>query len=476
MLYINVVVIIITATLAIISRKHYSKYKDGVGVKSRVLAVGLSMGHSVWLLFNNVLPLEGITDRLMERLRKNNIVSPKGLELLTEKYIATRIAVVIGILFTFNLFEFGNTLYNKFLRDEENIIIREEYRGDVIEEEIYYQLSGQEQTIVLNVSPVRLSEEAFYSKADQVAVEMEEKYFSYGEIISQDMELPLVDEEGVFDLSWESNNPEIISSNGRIKTQLDETPKKARLNLTISYYDYSAKYDFVVQVGAKKKSELEKKSEYLEQALNSLEQETVDNQELLLPDKIDDVEITLGKNKEKNGRFVLIGILVAVITTSISIGRLKDIGRERDKKLMAEYPYFVDSLWIYIESGMNLKRAIMQYVETSNKENGILVEHLRYTLNQIDNGVAEYVAYEELGSRLELPVYVSLMRHISQNLRMGTKDLRILMETEVSMALEAKKETAKKIGEEASTKLIFPMIVLLVVVMVLIMTPAFMGF
>ena len=235
MLYINVVVIIITATLAIISRKHYSKYKDGVGVKSRVLAVGLSMGHSVWLLFNNVLPLEGITDRLMERLRKNNIVSPKGLELMTEKYIATRIAVVIGILFTFNLFEFGNTLYNKFLRDEENIIIREEYRGDVIEEEIYYQLSGQEQTIVLNVSPVRLSEEAFYSKADQVAVEMEEKYFSYGEIISQDMELPLVDEEGVFDLSWESNNPEIISSNGRIKTQLDETPKKARLNLTISY-------------------------------------------------------------------------------------------------------------------------------------------------------------------------------------------------------------------------------------------------
>ena len=87
MLYINVVVIIITTTLAIISRKHYSKYKDGVGVKSRVLAVGLSMGHSVWLLFNNVLPLEGITDRLMERLRKNNIVSPKGLELMTENIL-----------------------------------------------------------------------------------------------------------------------------------------------------------------------------------------------------------------------------------------------------------------------------------------------------------------------------------------------------------------------------------------------------
>lgn len=83
--------------------------------------------------------------------------------------------------------------------------------------------------------------------------------------------------------------------------------------------------------------------------------------------------------------------------------------------------------------------------------------------------------YEQLGRRLELPEYYQLLQHISQYIRMGTKDLRNLMEQEMQQALEKRRELAKKKGEEASTKLLFPMILLLVLVMVMIVYPAWVG-
>lgn len=476
MIYINVVIIIASAVLAILSRKHYSKYKGREGLKASLVAIGLAMGHGAWSLISNVMPLEGLKIRLAGKLRKNHVVSPKGLELLTDRFIAKYLAIGLGLLFTSNLLEFGSTIMNQFLRDKENIIEREDYGGDVIEEELYYEVSGQEQTIVLNVSPVRLSEDEFYVKAHEVAAEIEEDYFAEGTIIFQDMELPLSDSEGVFAISWESKTPEILSSRGRIEAQLEQEPKEACLVMSISYYDYSASYEFSILVGAKEKTKAELTVENIAQTLNNLEEETVGEKQLLIPDEIESVEIRLRRNEDKNGRILMLGVICAVVITGISIARLNEAGRKRDEQLMREYPFFVDSLWLYIEAGMNIKRAFCEYVNAEENKDSLLNHELKLTLNQIDNGEAEYTAYEELGARLGLSVYVSLMRHVSQNLKMGTKDLRLLMEAEVTIALEAKKEAAKRLGEEASTKLVFPMIILLVVVMIIIMTPAFMGF
>ena len=84
--------------------------------------------------------------------------------------------------------------------------------------------------------------------------------------------------------------------------------------------------------------------------------------------------------------------------------------------------------------------------------------------------------YEQLGQRLHVPEYYQLMQHISQHIRMGTKDLRNLMETEMQTALRKKRESAKKKGEEASTKLLLPMVILLAFVMAIIIFPAMIEF
>jgi len=484
MIYVNLLIIVLSLILALISRKHFSKYKGKKGIKGLVYMLGMAMGHSV-LVWLRSLGLEGIENKISGLIRRSQIVSPKRLELITQEYMAGCLAVCVGILFFFNALDCGGRVVKMFSRDERNIIEREEYDGDVKEEKIYFELDGQQQMLLLNVSPVRLSEEEFHEKADIVATNVEKEYFSGEAPISSDIELPTIADGGTFSISWVSHNPEIISSKGRIKTEDISESRQVNLTMTISYYDYSAEYDYLVLVGEEEKSDTQLLVLGLEQALCNLEKENVEEPELLLPEKINNIKVGTEKS-ETGGRLLILGTFLGIVAMGVMLSRLKEESDKRDYELMREYPYFVDSLWLYLEAGMNTKRAFEEFVRSSNmkhmglknreKRKNILLQEIQYTLNEIENGQPEYQAYEELGERLNLASYKTITRHISQNLRMGTKDLRALMETEVTIALETKKENAKRLGEEASTKLIFPMIILLVVVMVLIMTPAFMGF
>ena len=58
----------------------------------------------------------------------------------------------------------------------------------------------------------------------------------------------------------------------------------------------------------------------------------------------------------------------------------------------------------------------------------------------------------------------------------GSRGLKDIFEQEEQAALEERKNLAKKLGEEAGTKLLGPMIVLLLIVMFMILVPAFMSF
>ena len=172
---------------------------------------------------------------------------------------------------------------------------------------------------------------------------------------------------------------------------------------------------------------------------------------------------------------------------------------------MLAYPELVDKLTLYLGAGITVKNAFERIVQTCSKRDFVspgvvktqknkrgiagkihesvsgdvedpLVKEVRYTLNEIRSGVSESDAYCNMGHRINLPVYIKLMSLLAQNIRKGTKDIIVMMAEEEQSALLTKKEMAKKKGEEAGTKLLFPMIVLLGIVMVIVISPAIMNF
>ena len=99
-------------------------------------------------------------------------------------------------------------------------------------------------------------------------------------------------------------------------------------------------------------------------------------------------------------------------------------------------------------------------------------EEMRQTCHEMDSGVTEAEGYENFGRRCDLQIYVRLGALLSQNLRKGTKGLSELLKLESIQAFEERKARAKRL-EEAGTKLLLPMFLMLAVVLIIVIVPAF---
>ena len=82
----------------------------------------------------------------------------------------------------------------------------------------------------------------------------------------------------------------------------------------------------------------------------------------------------------------------------------------------------------------------------------------------------------EFGRRCGLPYYTKFAGFLEQSRKNGAKNLREHLRLEMEEAYEQRKHEAKRLGEEASTKLLLPLFLMLGVVMVMVAVPAMLEF
>lgn len=471
MIFINLLVILLYIMLAILSRKHFSKYK---GLKSGCVRLWFAMSEFVYTKIEDRINWNGIKSSI----RKIQVVSPKGLDNLTGTYAVRIIAACLGVVFVFNLIA-GFMCIGEENAENTNVIEREDYQGNTKKHDVYLDVDGDTFVYSMGVAPLEYTEEEFCLRTEELFVEIEDTMLGQNvspEHISSDLTLPLEDDEGIFGIVWSSDHPEYITSTGRVYTEELGERVPVILTAVIEYLDYTAEREYVLVAECPTENAGNPRIDIVGKTLDSLERENRNKKTIRLPSEVSGVGISLIQKKNNtSARIFLLGILTSVVLTGISISRLKEAGKNRDNLLMKQYPAFVNKLWLLLGTGMTVKTGIKQIIaESKNKD--ILIRELEYAVNQIDSGFDETAAYEELGSRLGLTVYCRLMNHISQNIKMGTRDLLELMEEEVNTSLSERKEFARKKGEEASTKLLIPMIMLMVTVMVIIIFPAVISF
>lgn len=124
------------------------------------------------------------------------------------------------------------------------------------------------------------------------------------------------------------------------------------------------------------------------------------------------------------------------------------------------------------------ERIALDYQEVKEKGGEVrpAYEEMLQTYYQMRSGTPEGKAYEEFGRRCILQPYLKLAGLLEQNRKTGTKNLRHLLQIEMSDAFEQRKNLARRQGEEAATKLLIPLFLMLGVVMVIVVVPAFLTF
>ena len=105
-----------------------------------------------------------------------------------------------------------------------------------------------------------------------------------------------------------------------------------------------------------------------------------------------------------------------------------------------------------------------------------LYEEVLLVYNELDSGIPEADAYMHFGRRCHLRQYTKLCTLLVQNLRRGNDTLLQVLQEEAESSFEERKNLAREMGEEAGTRLLFPMMIMLGITMLIIIVPAYFSF
>ena len=286
-------------------------------------------------------------------------------------------------------------------------------------------------------------------------------------------------------LRWESDSPELVNSFGEVNNEsLDDEGSQVCLRVRMTEGRWPEEYAVSIEV----KPPLLTEQEQVRKAFLNLlydEDERQNTQETMkLPDSFQGRSLSYSSRKESS--FFSMTGLGAAAACMFSLKEKRDIKKKeevRKQQMTLDYPEILSRLIIFLGAGMSIRTAwdkiafeYQDMVASGRRTPRHVYREMYETSCQIRSGVSEWKAFVEFGGRCGLQSYIKLSGLLEQNRKNGSKNLRDTLKLEMAEAFEQRKHQARRLGEEAGTRLLLPLFMLLSVVMIMIAVPALMEF
>ena len=342
---------------------------------------------------------------------------------------------------------------------------------------------GEEAETSLTVQALGYSEEELQALYEELLTELQEK--ALGENSSWDaVSEPLVLMEALppypFTLTWHSSNPVFLTSGGKVASREDVAQMKehtalVELTVRVSGENFEKEHSFYAKVCPR--SEERTFSEAVRETLATLERETAGEEKMPLPKEIQGEEVVWTEQRGNESRIIFFLGIAGAAAVFLLQGQAPEKALAKKRQLMEkEYPAIISKLTLYLGAGMNIKSAWEKIAESTEGKNvNPVYGEMLFTCREMESGIAEAEAYARFGKRIRQQCYVRFSTLLVQNLKKGNAALLLLLRQEALAAMEEHASLIKKAGEESATKLLLPMVMLMGMVMVLIMVPAFMS-
>lgn len=358
-------------------------------------------------------------------------------------------------------------------------------RGGVLEEGYDMNLEasyeGCRDSFQIRVNPLLLTGEEITEQYHDFVLKLPDLIRGENRSLEQvttDLNLQESYEGYPFALEWKSQNIDLVSSSGVIGFTGEE--REVLLSAVITYAEYEWEHQLVIKLAPGMYSDEERRHLEMEELLISAENLSREQEYISLPTSFGDDPVIWQKKVDDYSMFLCIGtMLVGVLVYFLSDRDLHEEFEKQKVQMKREYPDIVYKLALYLGAGMTLQGAFQklgsEYEKKReiNKKRSPGYEQILYTCRELKSGVSEISAYEHFGKRTGLQEYIRLSTLVAQNLKKGSSSLLLRLHEEADRALTEKMQAGRKIGEEASTKLLVPMVMMLGVVMVIVILPAF---
>ena len=369
-------------------------------------------------------------------------------------------------------------------------LLRNQAGEDTESQELQLNVEGvvQDYPYQVEVKARKLQGEELDQLFINAAKEAEQKFLGENgslDCINHNVSLPGTLQDGQIRAKWQFDQKDVFHSDGELQAEgVDDMGVLVIVTLTMSYDEDAREHSFGCYVYPKKQSHIERMlsdlTAYFEQ-----EQENSKYQEFLkLPLEWNGKRLRWSQKTEHTYQIILLlGLVAAAVVYMQEEMKAQRKEQERREQLLKQYPDMVSKISLLLGAGMTLssawERIVLNYqrkLEQQHTKPEEVYEQMLSAYREMQDGVGELKVYERFGERCNTPQYRKFSMLVTQNLRKGAAGLRQSLEKEVADAFALRKNLAKKAGEEAGTKILLPMMLMLCIVMVIILVPAFLTF
>lgn len=422
----------------------------------------------------------------MKKLYKKQDIRRRVYLYYTDKLKTVFLMVFSGV---FICVIYALTSKGKVIKDN-NMVLRNGYgEGNKKVTVLYAKDNGDEKTdIDIDVSEKRYSDNEIIKMSDEFNDRLMGLILSDNKSpdhVTKNLNFVSKIDGYPFSVSYKTDNPLLLTRSGVINEDYIEGDggNIVMITATISYFDYKEETTFPVCIYAKQKTSEEIFTDALNDAISESDRKYLSEDYLYLPKSVNGEKLTF--YEKDDGTVCIIFALFIVAAALVYMLKDKELIKEAEKRtirLTREYPKLVNKFSLFYGAGMPVKNIWFKLCDDYKKgselngEKNELYEEMIITKNEISDGKSEIAAYEDFAARINIPKYRVFINLLQQAVTVGKKDLQILLKRESDDAFNERKNNAKQLFEEAGTKLLIPMFMMLLVVMVIIMFPALCSF
>jgi len=172
---------------------------------------------------------------------------------------------------------------------------------------------------------------------------------------------------------------------------------------------------------------------------------------------------------------MIFGAFLAVL---IPIALARDLHQKvvkREREIILELPELLNKIVLLVGAGSTVQQAIKRCLERkAGAEQHPLYRELFRMQREWESGYSFHQAMEGVSKRLGVQEVSAFVTSVLLNYRRGGNDF-VLALMDLSHTLwERRKAVSKTLGEQASSKLVFPMLMLFMIIVVMVGAPALM--
>ena len=299
--------------------------------------------------------------------------------------------------------------------------------------------------------------------------------------VTMDLHMPTQIGDSEVMVQWYLDSWKYLEPDGTLKNEGLEEPVWIQVQALLNFGEENLTWNRTIQICPPEAPDITMMVRMLQYQLQECQagyEETIQ-----LPAEVSEQAVTW--YPQRDTRWLWTTLLTGAALCGLWTGKKREDEQRLQKyerKMQLAYPDIVNRLSLYMGAGISIRHAWERIIRgyekqrqmTGNSEDAY--EQMKLALRQMQNGVAETVAYEQFGVDCRLSSYLKLGTLLSQNLRLGTGNLAEMLKAEAKDAFEDRKALARKIGEECESRLLLPMLLMLLSILIMIMYPAVSSF